>query len=310
MPASGGLLTNRTVLLAKIESTYGTDPTPATSANEVEVFDLSIKPVFERVERKPLRASLSPLAMAKSKLLYEITFTTELKGSGTAGTAGRLSPLFQSCGMTETDNGTTSTIYTPGNPSGSCTLWVYKDGLIFKSQGCRGNFEINCEAGKIPQVKWTFRGKYNIPVDGTLVTPTYEATIGQVLESTTTQLSGFAAHTRSYSIDMGNNIVDRPSLNASNAMVGVLIGSRNPSGKLLMEAELIATEGTWTEFDADTVTSFTSTIGATAGNIVTITATSKVQYADITPTDENGIFMYDIALAFSGTDDEITITMT
>lgn len=307
---TGGLLTNRTVLLAKVESTYGTDPTPAVSANEVEVYDLSIKPVFDKVERKPLRASLSPLPSYKSKIMYEITFTTELKGSGTAGTAGRLDPLFVACGMTSTDNGTVSTIYTPGNPSGSVTLWVYKDGLIFKSQGCRGNFEIVAEAGKIAQVKWTFKGKYNVPIDGAMVSPTYETTIGQLLESTTTQVSGFSGHTRSYSIDMGNSIADRASLNSANAMVGVMIGSRNPTGKLLMEAELIATEPIWTEFDADTMVSFTSTIGATAGNIVTITASSKVQYADVTPADENGIFMYDIGLAFSGTDDELTITMT
>lgn len=310
MAASGGLLTGRTVLLVEIESAYATDPTPTVSANEVEVFGLSIKPVMEKVERKPLRASLSPLASTKSKLFWEVTFDTELKNGGTAGTAGRLSPLFRSAGMTETVNAGTSVVYTPGNPSGSCTIYVHKDGVLFKATGCRGNFEITCEAGKIPMIKWTFRGIYNTPTDVALPSPTYEATIGQVAESVAMSLSGFAGHTRSYSINMNNVIVDRASLNSANATVGVVIGSRTPSGKLLMEAELLTTEPTWTEFDADTLVTLTAAHGATAGNIVTITGTTKAQYDSIEPTDENGIFMYDIGFALSGTDNELTLTLT
>ncbi|OQA56542.1 MAG: hypothetical protein BWY42_00961 [Candidatus Omnitrophica bacterium ADurb.Bin277] len=310
MPASGGLLTNRTVLLAEIEAKYGVDPTPAAADNAVEVFALSIKPIVSKVERKPLRSSLSPLANSKSKWLWDIQFETELKGSGTAGTAGRLSPLFQACGMTETDNGTTSTIYTPGNPEKSCTIWIYKDGLLYKANGCRGDFEITCEAGKIPMIKWSFKGIYVTPIDSAMVTPTYEATKGQIAESVGFAISGFSGHTRSYSIKMNNQIVERYSLNSANATVGVIIGSRAPTFKCLMEAELIATEGMVTEMEADTAVDIAAVHGATAGNIMTISGTAKAQYDMITPSDESGIFMYDIEGSLSGTDDEITITNT
>ena len=310
MAASGGKLTGRTVLLAKIESTYATDPTPATSANEVEVFGLTIKAGMEKVERKPLRASISPLAASKSKLVWDISFETELKNGGTAGTAGRLSPLFKSCGMAETVTGGVSVVYAPGNPSGSCTIWIYKDGLLFKATGCRGSFEITSEAGKIPMVKWTFKGIYALPTDVALASPTYESTIGQVSESVAMAVSGFAGFTRSYSLNINNQIVDRPSINSANAMVGVIIGSRTPSGKMLLEAELEATEPMWSEWDADTVVNFTAAHGASAGNIVTITATAHTQYDSIEPTDENGLFMYDIGLVFSGTDNEFTISLT
>lgn len=314
MAASGGLLTGRTVLLAKIEATYGTDPTPATSANEVEVFGLTIKPGYSKVERKPLRASISPLSSFKSRLTWECTFETELKGSGTAGTAGRLSPLFRSCGTVETVTGGVSVVYKPGNPSGagvsSCTLYIYKDGLLFKMKGARGTFEIVAEAGKIPMVKWTFKSIYTVPTDVSLPSPTYESTIGQLNESISMQVSGFAGYTRSYSLNIANTVIERPSLNAANALLGVLVAARQPVGKMLMEAETIATEPTWTEFDADTLVDFTVTHGGTAGNIVTITGTGKCQYETIEPSDESGIFMYDISLMFSGTDDEFTITMT
>lgn len=305
-----GLLNAKTVLLAKTEVTYGTDPTPATSANEVEIFDLSIKPVSEKVERKPLRASISPLAIKRSKKLWEMTFTTELKGSGTAGTAGRLSALFKACGMVETVSAGSSVIYAPGNPSGSCTLYAYKDGLLFKSTGARGNFEITAEAGKIPLVKWTFRGKYAIPTDVSLPTPTYEATIGQVAESMGLTFSGFAAGViRSFSLDAGNDVRDRPDLNSAGAMVGVMIGGRTPAGKMLLEAEVRATEDMWSDWDTSAVFTLQGTIGATAGNIVDIIATSKAQFDEITPADDNGIFMYDTSLVFSGTDDEYQIKM-
>lgn len=310
MAAAGGLLTNRTVLLAKIESAYGTDPTPAVNGNEVEVFGLSIKPIMSKVERKPLRASLSPLASSKSKWLWDIQFETELKGSGTAGTAGRLSPLFKSCGMTETDNGTTSTAYTPGTPSGSCTLWIYKDGLLYKATGCRGDFEITCEAGKIPMVKWSFKGIYVTPIDAVMVTPVYEATKGIVAESIGFALSGFQGHTRNYSIKMNNQLVERYSLNSANASVGVIIGSRAPTGKAQMEAELIATEPMVTELEADTAIDIAAAHTGAAGNIVTISGTGKAQYDAINPADESGIFMYDVEFSLSGTDDELTITMT
>jgi hypothetical protein len=310
MPAAGGLLTNRTVVLAKIEGTYGTDSAPAVSANEVEVFGLTIKPIVTKVERKPLRASLSPLANAKSKWLWDIQFETELKGSGTAGTAGRLSPLFQACGMTETDNGTTSTIYTPGTPSGSCTIWVYKDGLLYKATGCRGDFEITCEAGKIPMVKWSFKGKYVTPIDAVMVSPTYESTKGIVAESVGFAVSGFSGHTRNYSIKMNNQIVERHSLNSANATVGVIIGSRAPSFKCQLEAELIATEPMTTEMEADTAVDLTVAHTGAAGNIMTITATGKAQYDMVAPADESGIFMFDIEGSLSGTDDELTLTNT
>lgn len=310
MAASGGLLTNRTVLLAKIESVYGTDPTPAVSANEVEVFGLTIKTVNSKVERKPLRASLSPLANAKSKWLWDISFETELKNSGTAGTPGRLSPLFKSCGMLETDNTTVSDVYTPSTPSGSCTLWIYKDGLLYKANGCRGDFEITCEAGKIPMVKWNFKGIYVTPADATMVTPTYETTKGVVAESVGFAISGFSGHTRNYSIKMNNQIVERYSLNSANASVGVIIGSRAPTFKCQMEAELIATEPMFTELVADTAVDIAVTHGTVAGNIVAITGTAKAQYDAVEAGDEGGIFMFDIEGSLSGTDDEITITMT
>ena len=37
------MLTKRTLLLAKEEVTYGTDPTPTVAANAIEAYDVEIK---------------------------------------------------------------------------------------------------------------------------------------------------------------------------------------------------------------------------------------------------------------------------
>jgi hypothetical protein len=159
-------------------------------------------------------------------------------------------------------------------------------------------------------VKWSFKGIYNAPTDAAMVTPTYEATKGQVAESVAFSISGFAGHTRNYSIKMNNQIVERYSLNSANASVGVIIGGRTPSFKAQMEAELIATEPMFTELDADTLVNLSVDHGASAGNIVTITATGKAQYDAVNPADEGGIYMFDIEGSLSGSDDELTLTMT
>lgn len=305
-----GLLSRKTVLLAKIESSYGVDPTPTAASNAIEIFELT-GPKFNSspVERKPLRNSLSPKPIKRSLKTTEVQFTTELKNGGTAGTAGRLSPLFRACGMSENIVAGSSVAYLPTSTFESCTLYVYRDGLLWKILGAVGTFEIVVEAGKIPLVKWTFRGKYTIAEDAALVTGTYESTEGVVAESTSTQISGFAGVVRSFSVDIANQLTDRPSLNAAGAMQAVRISDRTPSGKMTLEAELRATEDIIGEWDAGTMVNFTSTIGTSAGQIVQIKSTSNVQYDEIPPGDDNGILMFDAGLRFSGTDNEIEIIL-
>lgn len=307
---SGGLLSRKTVLLAKQESTYGADPTLATT-DAIEIFDLDIKQNSQNVERLPLRESLSPKSIGKSLRTVELTFSTELKGSGSAGTAPRIGRLFEACGMAETVDAGSSVVYDPTSTLSSVAFEVYRDGLKWQILGCMGTFEINAEAGKIPMVKWTFRGLYQKPTDAALPTGSYESTEGQVAESTSTAIQGYSSGIiRNYGLNVANDIADRPSLNASGAMQAVRIGGRKPSGKIVLEAELIATEDFFSNFDDGSALSFTSTIGATAGNIVNINASSSIQYDNMNTPDDNGILMFDLDLLFSGTDNEFQIKFT
>lgn len=96
------LLTRKRLLLAEIESTYGTDPSPG-AADAVLVRDLNITPAQSDVVNRDL---VRPYLGASEQLLantrVECTFSVELAGSGTAGTAPRFGSVLKACGLAET----------------------------------------------------------------------------------------------------------------------------------------------------------------------------------------------------------------
>ena len=86
------LLTRRQLLLAETELTYGTDPTPTSSANAILVRNIEVTPLeADTVSRELIRPYLgqSEQLLAQTRVL--VNFEVELAGSGTAGTAPALS---------------------------------------------------------------------------------------------------------------------------------------------------------------------------------------------------------------------------
>jgi len=97
------LLNKRRVVLAKIESVYGTDPTPTGSANAMLVSNLDITPLDAKiVDRNVIRSFLGNADQLLSSASVGITFDIELAGSGTAGTAPAYGPILRAAGFAET----------------------------------------------------------------------------------------------------------------------------------------------------------------------------------------------------------------
>ncbi len=97
------LLNKRRVVLAKIEGTYGTDPTPTGAANAMLVSNLDITPLDAKiVERNVIRSFLGNADQLMSSVNVGITFDIELAGSGTAGVAPAYGPILRACGFAET----------------------------------------------------------------------------------------------------------------------------------------------------------------------------------------------------------------
>jgi hypothetical protein len=118
------LLSRKRLILAEIEGTYGTDPTPLGS-DAVLVRNLEITPIeADTVSRDLIRPYLGNSTQLLANTRVGITFEAELAGSGTAGTASKLDALLRSCGLAATTTGAAITGSAQAGSAGSITLAV------------------------------------------------------------------------------------------------------------------------------------------------------------------------------------------
>ena len=308
------VLTRRRLILAKIESSYGTDPTPA-GTNAILVRNLEIQPlVADTVNRELVRPYLGQADQLLSQTRVEVSFEVELAGSGTAGTAPAYGPVLRSCGISETVVADTSVTYAPES-SGfeSCTIYYHQDGIRHKVTGCRGTFEMSCEVGQIPVISFTMTGIYNAPTDETQPTPTYSNQASPVLfkEGNTTGFSafGYSGCLMSYNFSLANDVIYRELVGCTKE---ILITNRAPNGTVVIEAPTITAKDFFTVATGSSTGSITFQHGQSAGNIVTMT-TAQSDLGNLTYSDQDGIQMLNmpfIAVPTNAGDDELSLVYT
>ena len=309
------VLTRRRLILAKIETTYGTDSTPTGSSNAILVRNLEIQPLLaETVNRELVRPFLGQSDQLLSQTRVEVTFEVELAGSGTAGTAPAYGPVLRSCGLSETLVTSTSATYAPES-SGfeSSTIYYHQDGIRHKVTGCRGTFEVNCEVGQIPFISFTMTGIYNAPSDETLPTPTYanQATPLIFKEGNTVSFSAFsyAGCLMSYNFNIANDVIYRELVGCTKE---ILITNRAPNGTVVIEAPTIADKDFFAIATGTSTGSITFQHGTTAGNRVTM-ATAQSDLGNLTYSDQDGIQMLNmpfIAVPTSAGNNEMSLVYT
>ena len=291
------LLLRKRLILIETESTYGTDPTP-TGADAVLVRDLSITPQSSDVVSRDL---IRPYLGASQQLLantkVECTFSVELAGSGTAGTAPQYGKAIQACGLSETIAANTSVTYEPESSGfNSITIHYNIDGVRHKVTGCRGNLTLNATVGEIPSLDFSFTGIYNAPDDTALPTPTYSNQDDPLIfkngNTSSFALLSYAGALQSISMDLGTSLVYRELVGGTKE---VLITDRAVSGSVSIEAVLMATKDFFAAAvdDDAALGNLQFTHGSTAGNIVQFTS-AKVDIGDVSYGDQDGIAMLEI----------------
>ena len=308
-------LTRKRLILAKIESTYGTDPAPTGSSNAILVRSLEVTPLQAEVVNREL---ITPYMGSSQQLLaqtsVQITFEVELAGSGTAGTAPAYGPLLKACGLSETTVASTSTTYAPVSSSfSSVTIYFHNDGIRHKITGCRGTFTLNAEVGQIPTISFTMTGIYNAPTDETLPTPTYANQAAPLIFKHTNTSSfsifSYSACLQSISLEMANEIIYRELVGCTKE---VLITNRAPSGTVMIEAPSITAKDFFGAALGTSTGSISFVHGTTAGNIVTFTAAQSDLGAP-TYADQDGVQMLElpyIATPSNSGNDELSIAFT
>lgn len=116
------LLTRKRTILAKIESSYGVDPTPTGGSNAILVRNLTVTPLnAELVSRDLVRPYFgnSDTLLAQTNGIIE--FEVEMAGSVSPGVAPAWAPLLKACGFAE-DLNTESVSITRSGSTATATL--------------------------------------------------------------------------------------------------------------------------------------------------------------------------------------------
>ncbi len=306
-------LVNREVILAGIESSYGTQAT-LTGTDAVLVESPSWSHEGARmVERNNVKGSLAKDKSVFAGTLKQVTFDVELKGSGAAGTAPEIGVLLRACGMAQTIVASTSVTYRPASTAhGSATIMYYSDGIRHVLTGCRGTVSFSLEAGSFGKASFTLTGHEATPTDVSLVTPTYDTTVPPPLINVPFSIGSYSAVITTLSVDLSNTIATPSSISAANGYGEILITARDVNGSFNPDQVTVATKNYIGEWKAGTNGALTTgVIGSAAGNRYALSAPA-CYYREIAPGDLDGKRIFEISCGFaeSSGDDEIALAFT
>lgn len=316
----------KTVILAKLETTYGVDASPTGSADALLISNQSVNPlVAQNVDRAVITGNLGGSEQLVGTAYIECAFDVEIAGSGTPTTAPAWGKLLKACGFAETAQ-TASMDYTPisdisGITNTSLSIYYYLDGELHKLLGARGTFTMEMGLGEKPVFKFRFIGRNGGLTAATNATPTLSAwrtplvvtdantgdlTLGSLTYTPATGvLSGGSAFTsRGLRIDVGNNLVFQPLLGNET----VEIAARDAQGAISTDLSAAQAVTAMADVLANTTTGLGLTHGSAAGNIVVVHA-PKVQRINPGIEDLNGNALHTYALRLVPTsgNDELRI---
>jgi len=310
------LLSRKRLLLAKLETTVGTDPTPVVGSDAILVRNIEVTPLeVETVNRELIRPFLGQADQLLAQQRVLVNFEVELAGSGSAGTAPAYGPLLQACRCTETVVSSTSVTYAPNSDATpkSVTIYFNNDGVLHKATGCRGTFTLNAEVGQVPFISFEMTGVFNAPSDVSISAPTYANQADPLVfkngNSSSFQVFSYSGAVQSLSFELANEVIYRELVGGTKSIDVV---NRAPSGECVIEATTIATKDFFTAATGSSTGNLTFQHGSTAGNIVTFTA-GQIDLGGPSYSDQDGIQMLTlpyIATPTSAGNNEFQIVMT
>lgn len=306
------LLTRKAAILAKIETVYATDASPA-GANAILISgEPTVTPMdMKTVDRDVIRAFFGNAEKLPTGIFSKVDFSCEIAGSGAAGTAPGWGTLLRACAFSETITAATKVEYKPVTDNlESATIYVNRDGVLHKLTGARGTVKLDMTVDGIPKFAFSFTGLFNPVTDATMpavVLGGWQVPLPVNKSNTPTfTLHGYAAKAQALNIDMAGAITGKSLLNDTDT---VLMTDRKPAGKVVMEATTVAQKDWWTAIKSVTTGALAVVHGTTAGNKVQIDA-PRVQIFNPSYSDYQGILMLngDLVLAPNTGNDELVIT--
>ena len=305
-------LTRRSILLAKIESTYGTDAAPqeANSYKAIRTIDpFTFTPGQEIVEVSGgnlSRGYSRPIATIRPA---EISFRTYVQGipspsSGIIYSATAKPPigdLLRACGLHETFE----TVgyaggryrYAPTADVGSdmsVTIVAHRDGFEHRLLGCRGNVNLIYQGAAPVMADFTFQGLQSTEASTTRAAPTGLPTLvpPRWVDSGSIVIASLSPVVENLNFNTNNTLfADRASSALSGSgITKIVITERRPGGSFDPESE-VNTLDFFAQWRATSGAILNVQTNVTTGNRFTLTA-SEVIFKRVAWQDKSGLSIF------------------
>lgn len=285
-----------TIILAKVETTSGTDAAPTNAADAVLIRVTGLKAKVEQklVTRDIVRGAYGAPDMLPYARRGAISFSVELAGSGAAGTAPQWGDLLIGCGFSETVTAGNRVDYLPSSTAlKSLTIWANLNGKLEKFNFAAGTVKLNLKVGQLPSLDFSFRSLVTSVAAGSIATPTLTSWIRAAavgpLSTSALKLGGtYSAGALSggtdynfqeWMVDVANDVQDLDLA----ALETVQCYGRNPSATLIADIGPSGIATQYANMAAGTQMSVGVTHGTVAGNKIVVFA----PLATITDIDDN-----------------------
>lgn len=305
------------VILAKKETTYGTDSAPTPAANAVLTRNFSAKPIeADQLERPLDRGTWGANPTAATNKRQSHSFEVELAGSGTAGTAAAWHELLEACGMapaaiTAGVRAEQRMALPTATPS-ALTLHHYIEDQLRRAVGVRGTFSVDFTVGAYPFLSLSTVGLIPATTPRSTAAPTAPTLTRwrQPLEvssvNTAILLDSYAVLLKSLRLDANvpasiRNLVGARYVNR---------GSHAVTGQLVVEAPSMAAKDYLATLDTNALVPLSIVHGTVAGNMVEVSC-PKLQILDIAESEEDNRLMWTMQVAATvdaGADDLVLIS--
>lgn len=263
------------MLMFKVETVYGTDPTPTGAANAIQATDVKLSPMEgQDVSRDLDLAYLGAQGSIPADLHMKLTFKVEMQASGAAGTAPAWGPLMRGCGCAQVIVAATSVTYNPiSDTFESGTFYLFVGSTLYKMKGARGTAKLTANAQGIPYLEFTFTGLFEVAAEAVrpaslTLTGFKKPKIAAKANTPTFTIGGTTFRLSTYSFDLGNKVEPRLLINSEE----ILITDRAESLEVKIEAEALSVINPYQLAVDMTASAIILQHGTAAGSRITINA--------------------------------------
>lgn len=281
-------LIKKTVILAKIETTSGTDATPTGAANAIQVMDLSITPLDIKTADMSV---VTPWFGGSQELVatasVKCSFSVMLAGAALAATAPAWGALMVGCAHAEATGLTTPNRveYLPATDLlKTLTIYWYDDGLLHKLVGAFGTVKLSAKSGEAPKLTFDFVGldagvsataNVTAVLTGWKTPPTVTKTNITDINIGCTYAAGVLTGGTLYNstgltLDWGNQVSFVPMLSQEQ----VVLTDRDVKGTVSMDLTAVQEVAMMATVKANTSQGIGFVIGNTSGNKIMLHAPS------------------------------------